>query len=76
MSEVYPLVSGQFTHVFKKWDFYLGGENIFNYRQSNPIIDAQNPFSQTFDATRVWAPIFGANVYLGVRFAIDQKEKD
>lgn len=76
LSEVYPLVSGQITHVYKKWDFYLGGENILNYRQSNPIIDAQNPFSPTFDATRVWAPIFGANVYLGVRFSIDQKDEE
>ena len=76
MSETYPLVSGQITHVYKRWDFYLGGENILNYRQSNPIIDAQNPFSPTFDATRVWAPIFGANVYLGVRFSIDQKDED
>jgi outer membrane receptor for ferrienterochelin and colicins len=54
---------------------YLGGENILHYRQNNPIIDAQNPFSETFNATRVWGPVFGSNVYAGFRFSIEQKEK-
>lgn len=76
MSEVYPLVSTQITHVYKRWDFYLGGENILNYRQKNPIIDAQNPFSSTFDATRIWAPIYGINVYLGIRFSIEQEHEE
>lgn len=76
MSEVYPLVSMQITHVYKRWDFYLGGENILNYRQKNPIIDAQNPFSSTFDATRIWAPIYGINVYLGIRFSIEQEHEE
>ena len=75
-SEVYPLLNAQITHVFHKWEFYLGGENLTNYRQSNPIIDAENPFSSTFNATRVWAPIFGVNVYGGVRFTIEKKEKE
>ena len=73
-SEVYPIVNAQITHVYKKWDFYLGGENLLNYTQKNPIIDAQNPFSTTFDATRIWAPIIGINVYAGVRFSIESKK--
>jgi outer membrane receptor protein involved in Fe transport len=75
VSDVYPLLNTQVTHVYKKWEFYLGGENILNYRQESPIIDAQNPFSNTFDATRIWAPIYGVNVYAGVRFTIKQKEE-
>ena len=74
-SDVYPLLNAQITHVYKRWDFYLGGENLTNYTQKNPIIDAENPFSSRFDATRIWAPVFGVNVYLGVRFSIDQKEE-
>jgi outer membrane receptor protein involved in Fe transport len=74
-SEVFPLVNAQIIHNFKKFEVYLGGENILHYRQNNPIIDAQNPFSQTFNATRVWGPVFGANVYAGFRFSIEQKEK-
>lgn len=74
-SLVYPIVNAQITHVYKRWDFYLGGENLTNYRQHNPIIDAENPFGSHFDATRIWAPVFGVNVYAGVRFSIKQKEK-
>lgn len=75
VSEVYPLISAQLTHVYKRWDFYLGGENLGNYRQPNPIIDSENPFSDTFNANRVWAPIFGVNVYAGFRFSIEQPEE-
>jgi outer membrane receptor protein involved in Fe transport len=75
VSAVYPIINAQLTHVYKRWDFYLGGENLGNYRQQNPIIDAQNPFSETFNATRVWAPIFGVNIYAGFRFSLEKEEK-
>ena len=73
--QVYPMVNGQITYVYKKWNFYLGGENLTNFKQQNPIIDAQNPFSNTFDATNSWGPIMGINVYAGLRYAILQPKK-
>ena len=55
----------------------MGGENLTNYRQENPIIDPQNPFGSSFDATRAWGPIIGYNLYFCIRFAIPKsKEKD
>jgi hypothetical protein len=66
-----PIVNAQVTHVFKKFEVYLGGENIFDYRIKDAIIDAENPFSSTFDATRVWAPIVGVNVYGGIRITLN-----
>jgi outer membrane receptor for ferrienterochelin and colicins len=69
-SPVYPMVNAQITHIYKKWNFYAGGENLANFKQMNPIIDAQNPFGSLFDANRVWGPIMGWNVYAGVRYAI------
>jgi outer membrane receptor for ferrienterochelin and colicin len=64
-------VNGQITKVFNsKWEIYLGGENILNYKQSNPILSAQDPFSAEFDASMVWAPIFGRMIYGGLRFTI------
>lgn len=75
-SLIYPMLSAQITHVYKRWDFYIGGENLLNYRQKDPIIDSENPFSNTFDATRVWAPIFGVNVYAGIRFSIEKKDEE
>ena len=72
-SEVFPLVSAQVTHVYKRFDFYLGGENLANYTMQAPIFDAENPFGTTFDATRVWAPIMGQMFYFGFRFTIERK---
>lgn len=72
-SDIYPIFNAQITHVYKKWDFYIGGENIGNYKQRDAIIDAANPFGSNFDATRVWAPIQGINIYVGVRYKIPQK---
>lgn len=75
-SQIYPMLSAQITHTYKKWEFYIGGENLTNFVQHHAIIDDQNPFSNYFDATRVWGPIMGANVYVGLRFAIAQKAKE
>ncbi len=73
-SEVYPMLNAQITHVFKRWDFYLGGENLTNFKQKNPIIDAQNPFGSKFDATTIWGPVMGINIYAGLRYSIKQKK--
>lgn len=64
----YPLLSAQITRFFPLWSIYLGGENLTNYRQPNPIVNAQNPWSQEFDSTMVWGPTEGIMVYVGVRF--------
>jgi outer membrane receptor for ferrienterochelin and colicins len=74
-SEVYPMLNAQITHVFKRWDFYVGGENLTNFIQKNAIIDATNPFGNSFDATRIWGPIMGVNVYAGFRYSIKNKSK-
>ena len=49
---------------------YLGGENIGNYRQDRAILDSDNPFGTNFDASIVYAPIFGNMYYAGLRFKI------
>jgi outer membrane receptor for ferrienterochelin and colicins len=51
-------------------DFYVGCENITGYFQSNPIVAANQPFSQYFDASLVWGPIFGRMFYAGWRLKI------
>lgn len=74
-SEVFPRLNAQITYKLKKWDIYIGGENLTNYTQQNPIIEPENPFGPNFDATRIWGPIIGYNIYLGLRFSIKKKEK-
>jgi outer membrane receptor for ferrienterochelin and colicins len=64
-------VSSQITYVAnKKWEFYLGGENLTNYTLSNPIISFENPSSPYFDSSLIWGPIFGRMFYLGLRWTI------
>jgi outer membrane receptor protein involved in Fe transport len=70
-SPSFSLWNTQLTRVFsKKFEIYLGGENIGNYKQINPIIGANDPFGTDFDAAQVYAPIFGGMVYTGLRFKI------
>ncbi|MEY5040777.1 MAG: hypothetical protein RLZZ414_305 [Bacteroidota bacterium] len=52
------------------WDFYLGANNLLNYQQKNPIISANNSDSQFFDASIVWAPVFGRMIYFGIKWEI------
>lgn len=73
-SKVYPMVNAQITHVMKKWDLYIGGENLTNFKQKNAVIDAENPFGSKFDATRIWGPVMGINIYAGVRYTIARKK--
>lgn len=62
----------QVTKVFSpKFEIYIGGENITNLRQPNPIISAENPFGSNFDSNFVYGPIFGSMYYTGLRFKIE-----
>ncbi|WP_298760706.1 TonB-dependent receptor [uncultured Psychroserpens sp.] len=64
-------LNAQVTKVFSpKFEVYLGGENITNVRQSNPILGADDPFGPNFDTTFVYGPIFGSMYYAGLRFKI------
>ncbi|PWH84360.1 TonB-dependent receptor [Algibacter marinivivus] len=64
-------LNAQITKVFSpKFEVYLGGENITNLRQSNPILGADDPFGANFDSTFVYGPIFGSMYYAGLRYRI------
>ena len=68
----YNIINFQTTKVFSpKFELYLGGENLLNVRQKNPIIAADNPFGRNFDASLVYAPVFGRFLYSGIRFNLN-----
>jgi outer membrane receptor for ferrienterochelin and colicin len=69
-SQPYTTVNAQFTYVFKKFEVYTGCENIFNFRQNQPIISSQNPFGPYFDISSVWGPTRGREFYMGVRWKL------
>ena len=61
-------LNAQITRNFRHWALYIGGENLTNFRQPNPIIGASNPWGPDFDATMIYGPLQGAMVYAGFRF--------
>jgi hypothetical protein len=67
----FSTVYGQVTRQFKKWELYVGVENLFNFTQKNPIFVAKDPFAAGFDASMVWGPITGTMVYTGIRYKIN-----
>lgn len=54
----------------QKFDLYAGVENILNYKQKNPILSANDPFSPYFDSSLIWGPISGTSFYFGLRYKI------
>ena len=72
----YYIMNVQVTKYFKFWEIYLGVENIFNFVQKNPIIDAINPYGDYFDSSLIWGPIHGRKFHIGIRFALEKKENN
>lgn len=72
-SPAYVVLNGQITRYFEKWEIYLGGENLTNYRQENPIISSDDPFGNYFDSSIIWGPITGIKVFAGFRFRLEEK---
>jgi hypothetical protein len=75
ITPTFATLNGQITKIYKKWEFYLGGENLTNYMQHSAIIGASDPFDANpgipaFDASQVFAPIMGAMIYGGFRFTL------
>ena len=69
-SDAFATLNAQITRTFKHYEIYLGAENITNYKQSSPIVSAQNPFGSEFDASMIWGPVNGSMVYIGFRYRI------
>ena len=74
-SPMYPLLYAQVTKRFKGFDIYLGGENLTNFTQHNPIIGWEDPWRVGFDASCIWGPLMGTRVYAGIRMTIWKTEK-
>ena len=68
LSPIYPMLFAQVSRRIKKWEIYVGCENILNFKQKNPILSADNPYSTQFNSSLIWGPLMGAKAYVGVRF--------
>ncbi len=69
-SPAFTMLHAQITKKFRKFSVYLGGENLTGYIQENPIIGADNPFGDNFDASMVWGPIVGRKFFIGLRYTM------
>ena len=67
-SPIYPMLFAQVSRRIKKWEIYVGCENILNFKQPNPIIAGNDPYSTAFNSSLIWGPLMGTKAYVGVRF--------
>lgn len=70
-SPSFILLNAQVTYAFSpQLAIYLGGENLLDFKQNNPIINPSDPQSQYFDASLIWGPVSGRMVYAGLRTSL------
>ncbi len=70
ISPSYTLLNAQITKYFKRFEVYIGGENLANFKQQNPILASDDPFGEYFDSSLIWGPISGRKFYTGIRYQI------
>ncbi len=63
-------MNAQVTKYFRRWDAYIGVENITGFTQKDPILSANNPYGPYFDASMVWGPLSGPKIYVGFRLSV------
>lgn len=68
--EAYTLMFAQVTRSFKRFDLYIGSENLTGYTQKHPVIASEDPFGPYFDASMIWGPLSGKMFYAGFRYKL------
>ena len=68
----YPQLSAQVTKRFHHASVYVGAENMTNFKQDRPVISADKPYSEDFDASMVWGPVGGWDIYFGFTWGLDK----
>ncbi|MCQ2311059.1 MAG: TonB-dependent receptor [Paludibacteraceae bacterium] len=78
----YPQLMAQITKNFRhNVTVYVGAENMTNYTQNHPVLGDCTPegiidtSSPDFDASTVWAPLTGWQIYCGLRWNLDRPNK-
>ncbi len=73
VSPTYQQLDVQVTRRWKDVQIYGGIENIFDFRQSFPILGYDQPFGEYFDPAFNWGPTKGREFYLGIRYSLVEK---
>ena len=70
-SPAFFLMNAQISKEWnEKFEIYIGGENLTDFKQENPILASDDPFGQYFDSSLIWGPVFGRMFYGGIRLKI------
>ncbi|WP_132050883.1 TonB-dependent receptor domain-containing protein [Pseudocnuella soli] len=72
-SPSYVLMNAQISKTLgksKAVDLYLGGENLTNFMQHGAVLASDQPFGPYFDASMIWGPVNGRQIYAGFRYTI------
>ncbi|MCA5006834.1 TonB-dependent receptor domain-containing protein [Sphingobacterium bovistauri] len=72
-SDAYITMNAQVSKSFgkdKNFTIYLGGENLSNKFQKDPILAFDQPFGEHFDTNLLWGPLTGRMFYSGIRYHI------
>lgn len=63
-------INAQVSRSFRRWDLYIGGENLNNFTQKDPIVTPETPFGSRFDGGSAWGPVVGRIIYFGTRYKL------
>jgi outer membrane receptor for ferrienterochelin and colicins len=74
-SEAYSVTGLQVRHAFHRFDLFAGCENVFDFRQLQPILGWEQPFARGFDPSFAWGPTRGREFYMGFNFKLERKYK-
>lgn len=72
-SDAYVTMNAQVSRSFgadKNFTVYVGGENLTDFYQKDPILAFDEPFGKHFDTNLLWGPITGRMFYTGIRYTI------
>jgi hypothetical protein len=65
-------LNAQINKEFKNGlEVFAGVDNLLNFKQENPIVNAANPTAPYFDTNFTWGPIFGRNIYVGLYYTLE-----
>ncbi len=71
-SPSFTLLNAHINANLGRVDVYMGLENILDFRQNGPIINARRPFDAYFEPTFSWGPVKGREIYAGTRLRIGE----
>lgn len=66
-SPAFAQLFAQITRRLGEIEVYVGGENLTGFRQDQPILGWNDPFSPWFDSSMIWGPTAGRRFYVGFR---------